>query len=841
MTVRSLRHILSVQSSLVAIFPFLIASILGLFWLNPQIDRDVELRQLQLGKVIASQVDGYLGGPLRNIEGLASVTIDQSFDWHELQHMLDAHIVMSASLRGIYIADLDGTIRAIGLRDQNVAGRQNLVGFDLSQNPLFVKALRVRRPIWSDTFLSMVDGRMSVAAAISSNNRVVIGEIDLGRVTEFLQRIAIEPEQIILVIDERGQVIADQDGSHTAQQLNLAKIPLVKEGLRVQEPVSGRFDFQGVSMVGSLSPISTQHWHVLVALPEEAAYQPIWTSMRIVLAGLLTALLFGVAIALWLTRRLAIPCENLAAHARGITSIRESSAWPRGKISEFNQLAGDLQQMSDTLREREREISTLMSNLPGMAYRCRPDDQRTLLFVSDGSQELLGYSNRELACGSCPGLNSVVLENDLAGVKEAIDRALAERIPFQVTYRMRNTGEQPRWVQDHGRGVWHDTGNLSCIEGLVTDVTAHQLAEDSLKKALAEAEEAKDRVELVLRSVADGLVFTDMMGRIQLMSASAEALLEVTQQEAWGLTLDNVVENMSDRGRIPEIQENGYGASVLELTFVNKKDGRKMEIQVSSNLVKNREGEAAGVITLLRNVSRERELDRMKSEFISTAAHELRTPLTVILGFSEVLLGEQGFAPHQREYLEMIIDKAEVLHRLIDDLLDLGRVDSGRLVHIEKDRCDLGELVRQSVADAQMISEGHQFELVLPDRPVELHADCLRIAQVMENLLGNAVKFSPSGSLIKVNCRLSSDWVQVSVADQGLGLTPAQKERIFEKFYRVDASSTSKQGLGLGMTIVKNIIDAHGGHIRVESEPGRGTEIIFQLPVGEDDKGRERP
>ena len=831
MPVRSLRHLLSLQSTLVAVFPFLLAGILGILWLRPQIDREIESRQLQFGKAIASQVESYLLTPLVNVEGMASLVVDDSFDWHDLQHMLDAHIAASVSLRAIYIASPDGTIKAVGLREDNEVRREDLIGLDFSGNHLFQRALRERRPVWSDTFLSVVGGGMSVAIAVPSADRVVIGEVDLDLVTEFLQRIAIDPEQLTLVIDERGQVIADQQGTHTAQQLNISNIPLVKRGLKTRIPVSEHFDFEGVSMVGSLTPIPSQNWHVLAALPEETAYRTIWTSFRIVTAGLMTAVLFGVAIALYLTRRLAIPCETLAAHARGIAAFKEAADWPTGKISEFNQLAADLQQMSDALRERERQISTLMSNLPGMAYRCRSDSQRKLMFVSEGSLELLGYSDQELTNDLCPGLNSIIDAEDLATVKERVDKALAQRKPYQATYRVRDAKRRTRWVLDHGRGVWDKEGHLLHIEGLVTDVTARRLAEEALKKALADAEEAKDKVELVLRSVADGLVFTDMRGRIVLMSASAEALLEVTQQEAWGLTLDNVVENMSVPGHIPEIQENGHGASLLELTFVNKKDGRKMEIQVSSNLVKNRDGEAAGVITLLRNISRERELDRMKSEFISTAAHELRTPLTVILGFAEILLEEKILADHQREYLSIIVDKSEVLQRLIDDLLDLGRVDSGRLVHIEKERCEVCELIRQAVAEARLTCNSHRFEMVLPEASVELYADRLRIAQVMENLLGNAVKFSPSGSLIEILCSIGDNWVQVAVADQGVGLTAAQKERIFEKFYRADSSSTSKQGLGLGMTIVKNIIDAHGGKIRVDSEPGRGTRIIFQLPV----------
>ncbi|WP_432821015.1 ATP-binding protein [Trichloromonas sp.] len=838
MTARPLRQILFLQSALVAVVPFLIAGLLVVLWLLPQINLELESRQSQLASSIAAKVDSYLVSPMRHAIGIASLLKNQRLEPRELQNVLDAHVEISPSIEALYVTGEDGRIVAVGLAEKERSRRQDLVGLDLSQNRLFQLAVRERKPAWSDVFLSLISGKLSVAFAIPTEEMVVIGEVDLGRVTIFLRQIAIDGEQLILVIDRHGQIVADQDGDYTAQQLNISNLPLVKEALSAQGSVYGRFEFEGLSMLGSLTHVPALDWHVFVAQPSEMAYHAVWTALRITLAGLLSALLIAVLIAFYLSRRMAGAFEGLILHARQVTAGEEDVAWPQANIGEFQELSASLQLMSESIRERERQLSTLMSNLPGMAYRCSADAQRRFLFVSEGCQELVGCSDREILDGRWAGFDALVHAEDLPAVKAWVETGLQLKQPYQMEYRILDARGICRWVLDHGRGVWDKNGQLLCIEGLITDVTARRFAEEALKRTLADAEEAKDKVELVLRSVVDGLVFTDMQGRIVLMSASAETLLDVTQQEAWGVTLDSVVENRAIQGHFSELQEGGREAAVLELAYVNKKDGREMNIQVISALVKKRDGEAAGVITLLRDVSQERELDRMKSEFISTAAHELRTPLTVILGFSEVLLAENDLVEHQREYLSIIVDKAEVLQRLIDDLLDLGRVDSGRLVHVEKDRCDIGELVQRAVADARMTSGDHRYEVVLPDAAVEIEADCLRIAQVLENLLGNAIKFSPAGSLVRVICRAAADadTIQLSVADQGAGMSAEQVARVFDKFYRADSSSTSKQGLGLGMTIVKNIIDAHGGQIRVESEPGRGTEVLIELPVsGKDD------
>ncbi len=830
MTVRPLRQILFLQSAMVAVLPFLVAGLLVFLWLLPQLKTEFESCQLQLGNSIASKIDDYLLSPMDHSRGVAWLLRNNDRDWVEVQHVLDANVDISSSVQTLYVVGSDAKIVVVGLAEQDRFRSQDLVGLDLSQNPLFLQAMQKQKPVWSDVFLSLISRNLSVAFAIPADGMVVIGEVDLGRVTEFLRQIALEGDQLILVIDRHGQIVADQDGMYTAQQLNISNIPLVKQALSEKNTVYGTFDFEGVSMLGSLASIPVLDWNVLVAQPVEKAYQAVWTALRITLVGLFSALLLAVSIAFLLSRRLAGSFEELISHARRVAAFETDLDWPQASIGEFQDLTTNLQKMSEAIAERERQLVTLMSNLPGMAYRCNADSNRTFLFVSEGCKDLVGCSARDLFEGQ-KGLNALIHSDDLPGARSLVESTLQQKIPYHMEYRICDAEGLCKWVQDLGRGVWDKDGQLVCIEGLVTDVTARRLAEEALKKALAETKEAKDRVELVLRSVADGLVFTDMQGHIVLMSDSAEALLGVPRHEALGMALDSVIDNTSILEHLSELQNGGSESALLDVTFVHKKDRREINLQVISALVQNLDEEAAGVITLLRDVSRERELDQLKSEFISTAAHELRTPLTVILGFSEILLGEEGLAGHQQEYLSMIVDKAEVLQRLIDDLLDLGRVDSGRLVHIEKGFCDIGKLVQQAVADMQMTRRGHRYEVILPETSVELYADSLRIIQVLENLLGNAVKFSADGSLVKVICHAQGDTVLVSVADQGVGMTTEQVTRIFDKFYRVDASSTSKQGLGLGMTIVKNIIDAHGGRIWIDSEAGKGTVVSFQLPV----------
>jgi len=165
------------------------------------------------------------------------------------------------------------------------------------------------------------------------------------------------------------------------------------------------------------------------------------------------------------------------------------------------------------------------------------------------------------------------------------------------------------------------------------------------------------------------------------------------------------------------------------------------------------------------------------------------------------------------------------------DLLDIARIESGRRFSVSKILCNIGDIIKQVIPYFQEHTKKHHFEVVLPKKPVELHIDKQKMEQVFKNLISNAIKYSPDGGLIQVTGRLSADHFGVSVEDQGVGMIPEQVEKIFDKFYRVDASDKAIEGTGLGMTIVKHIVEIHGGKIWVESELGKGTIVRFTIPT----------
>jgi len=230
------------------------------------------------------------------------------------------------------------------------------------------------------------------------------------------------------------------------------------------------------------------------------------------------------------------------------------------------------------------------------------------------------------------------------------------------------------------------------------------------------------------------------------------------------------------------------------------------------------------------------ESSRMKSEFISTTAHELRTPLTSIRGFAQLLVSHSDLTEQERkESLAYIHQKAEALSRILDDLLDIARVESGQALTLKKTIVTIDELLQSSMAYLKARGVDFQIRWTLKQGGTMVLADRERVDQIMENLLSNALKYSPEGTEISVSGRPRNHEYLIIVEDRGIGMTPEQIIRIFDKFFRADSSNTAVSGLGLGMSIVKDLVESHGGRIWVESRAGEGTRVHFTLPIVETD------
>jgi PAS domain S-box-containing protein len=351
------------------------------------------------------------------------------------------------------------------------------------------------------------------------------------------------------------------------------------------------------------------------------------------------------------------------------------------------------------------------------------------------------------------------------------------------------------------------------------------------------AEEAVRESQRLLQSIIDNstavIYVKDRQGRYLFVNKRFEELFHVTRESVAGRTdYDVFPRERAETFRSFDEQVLVAGAPLEAEEEVPHDEGMHTYISIKAPIC-DREGRPYAVCSISTDITERKQMDRMKDEFISTAAHELRTPLTTVMGYAELLLRQgDAFAPEERkEFLKLVYRHSEGLGRIVDDLLDLSTVQAGRLVTLTKSREDLAALVGTEIAAWQGLTDRHRFSFEFPEGPAELCLDPGRIHQVLENLLSNAVKFSPAGGRIRVSGHRTDGEFEVTVEDEGIGMRPEQVEHIFDKFYRADASDTAVGGLGLGMSIVKNIVEAHGGRIWVESELGEGTRVHFTLPT----------
>ena len=480
----------------------------------------------------------------------------------------------------------------------------------------------------------------------------------------------------------------------------------------------------------------------------------------------------------------------------------------------------------DLLQESQRQLTTLIGNLPGYVYRCRNDRGWIFEYLSDGVSDLTGYTMEEYLVQRTIAYGTTTHPGDRERVRQDVLAALEQHRPFELTYRILTKAGEVKWVWERGEGIYAQDGALSYLEGFITDVTERKRAEHLLRQS----EERYRRLIAVspyaiLVDRGDHIIFANDQAIKLFGAVKAEEVLEKSPMDLFHADDHDVV-----RERIRELFEGTAQGPMLEGTIVTL-GGKAVDVEVSGARFVDEEGPA--ILIMLRDVSERKRLqDQLRrtervaelGTLASGMAHEIGTPMNVILGRAEYLMDRVTEEPIKRG-LRTIITQVERITKVMNQLLSFARRKAPQRIPLDLRTVieDGMEMFQERLASNQI-----RIKMEMAEPCPMVLADADQMSQVLLNLVMNALHAMPEGGTLRVGLELERPMVKLTIVDTGHGIPPEAIGNIYDPFF---TTKEFGKGTGLGLTVVKGIIEEHQGTIVVESEEGKGTRFTVLLPM----------
>ena len=358
-----------------------------------------------------------------------------------------------------------------------------------------------------------------------------------------------------------------------------------------------------------------------------------------------------------------------------------------------------------------------------------------------------------------------------------------------------------------------------------------------LRTAAHEEHDLRERIEKIIQSMADALIAVDGDARVVAFNAEAEVMVGRDASDVIGRPIAEVMSVIDAQGEAVHLPVFDLGEGTVGGVFLERSRRAPIPVAVTSAVLRGEDGEVAGCVAVMRDMTQEREIERMKSDFLSNISHELRTPLTPIKGYAELLAKKDVAPDKQRAFASGILNSTVRLERIVGLLVDFTALEAGRLAP-KASLVDMGAVLERLSAEWSDRASRHQFAAEIEPGLEKVMGDERLLRRSIEEVIDNAVKFSPEGGEIRlvarnhrVNGVAGSDRVEVSISDQGIGIDPDDAARVFSDFQQVDASATRTYGgLGLGLAFVRRIVEAHDGTVEVDLDRTTGTRLIVRIP-----------
>src|SRR5712692_5617890 len=514
----------------------------------------------------------------------------------------------------------------------------------------------------------------------------------------------------------------------------------------------------------------------------------------------------------------------------------------------LNRELSERKRAQEALGKSEKWFSTTLSSIGDAVIAT--DMNGAVTFMNSVAQSLTGWSQTDATGKSMDLVFDIVNKETRRPVENPVKKVFREGKVVGLadhTLLLSKDGKEFD-IEDSAAPILTDTGEGFGVVLVFRDITETKRAEEATKRQ-------KELLQLILESIADGVVVADSNGKFLLFNAAAEQVLGIgatdTTPDQWsdryGSYLPDAV-TLYPPNELPLVRAmRGEIVDAVEVFIRNAKvpDGRLLS--VTGRPLKGEDGALQGGVVVFHDISLQKRAQealvqakeeavrasKFKDQFLSTMSHELRTPLNAVLGFSD-LLADERYGPlndRQQRYVTHIHTGGTHLLKLITDILDLSKIEAGRMEIVCED-VSIASAFAEVLSALQPLTDKKSQALLQQVEPnIHVHADAMRFKQVLMNLAGNAIKFTPESGRIELGARQVDEQVRVEVRDNGPGIPPDQQQRIFEAFVRLTQTGSATEGTGLGLAITARLVELHGSKLGIESRPGEGTCFYFSLPL----------
>lgn len=869
---------------LLLVVPIVTGALIFDYFASQRLHAEIMSADLAMARAIAQETNTTIQKALLSVEQLAKYSEVIDADADRMLGLFEKVQSVRPDVNLIYRLGADGIMLF-----HYPVGPGSTVGDDFSFREYFQTATQARAPFVSLGRISPTT-QEPVATAVMPIWRgnqfigLVATNIKLQSLSDTLSSIAADhrPEEQfqVTIVDASGAVIADPNPAFLLTDLSEELPQVVAAVLAGQSGNQNLKDLEGTETLYSYVPVTDAGWGVMVSRPAAIAFATPNALHNGVLLTIAVFLAIGVFFWVALSWRIIRPLEYLAVYSQAIGSGRNPSPEQRqrlhllsGRRDQFGHLVRNFLHMEKSIKARIDELSTLLDT--GAAVVSTLDSRTVLDRILEQVERLMdikmsaivaldergdkfrAQASRGLSKGYHQKL--VIDPNEASSVTM---RAIRSGKPVQIS-DTENSKEfasiQARAREEGYRAVVAiplkiQHAALSAL--LVYDPQPHVFTEQEINllasfanqaamaienatlfaRSDARLEQQTRRLEALIQSLEDGLILEDWQGKILYANLRVAELTGFEMEEIQDLSLDSLLVRI--------LAQAVDGEKTLEAIHTSLNGGPQHPVDITLNTpagkrflklnfftVVDSRGTSIGRGQILQDVTRWRELDRMKSSLIATVSHELRTPLASIKGYATTLLAEDvHWDPQsQDEFLNIISVEVDRLSDLVTNLLDMSRIEAGNLT-ISRKECDLRALAENAGNQARPPTNG-RLQIDMPAQLPTVNADPARIGAVLRNLIENATKYADPDSQISVTADHLADRVIIRVKDEGPGIPEEHRDHIFDSFYRGENDLTRQvPGAGLGLAICQGFIRAHGGDIWLEPTPV-GTCIAFSLPL----------